>query len=290
MRKVIRNFVVVALVFRSSQLFSSDIACSISVDKKLFLKCENVWLTVTVTNTTSKSLHINAPLPSSSCLKLVIKNLQGKEFRRFERSPFSSWNHREKLLPGKSVQETFPLLPTFGTASEGESRPFYFLYVATSYFPPENYAVTAEYESGVGKVVSNTVNFEVVEPTGSEKDALASFVAAVQRQYENDAEGSATLLKTFAERYPQSAYAPMALYEVARALQFRDKKKAIDAANYLMEKYPNTYSGRDGQIFALGRLPAQQHYELLQSSLRKFPNTIVGKNAEKTLKALSKQQ
>jgi hypothetical protein len=82
----------------------------------------------------------------------------------------------------------------------------------------------------------------------------------------------------------------MALYEIVQVYQFRDKKKAIDAAVYLIEKYPDTYSARDALSFAVGRLSSRQQHELLQSTIRKFPNTIVGTSAVKTLRALGEQK
>jgi hypothetical protein len=218
-------------------------------------------------------------------MKVIIKNASGNLF------PISSWTHpanvRYNLAAKESLKETCGLLPEHSVAPTTIIRPHW---PTTNFFPVGKYTIQAEYESGVGKVVSNTVNFEVVGPTGGEKEALTSFVAAVQRQFENDNVGSALSLKAVADKYPQSVYAPMALYEIVQVYQFRDKKKAIDAAVYLIEKYPDTYSARDALSFAVGRLSSRQQHELLQSTIRKFPNTIVGTSAVKTLRALGEQK
>ena len=146
---------------------------------------------------------------------------------------------------------------------------------------------------------SNVLEMEVVQPTGDEKKALALFEEAYRlhwscgdKEIEKWEEAFYGYLE-LADRFPRSAYAPVALrLALARGNIIGDKRILMAVAKKLIEKY------RASPYLALAFLYLVDHYKLLQDKagaieymkelIEKHPNTGISERAEYWLEKIEK--
>jgi len=267
------------LFFISVSLFSGDIDFDISLSKKSFLEREPIWVKCYVKNNGSipenilKIRHAFVFHPTSEDINNYLSNISIR---------FSLADEPLTILnPEESMEILVNLLEYY--SSLGKSR-----ISGTNIYSlnPGRYKLYARYytrwdeKDGREDIYSDTLEFEVRPPFGEEKEALKLFE-------ENN-------YKEVFGKYPESVYAPIALYHyfIHQRVLSRHKKQRKENVNELLmqqlERYPDspTIQYVDLQIFLqsqsdMGML--KEGRSRIRSILEKKPNSHAAKMIEEIL-------
>jgi tetratricopeptide (TPR) repeat protein len=241
--------------------------------KDTYLLREPIWIKLTTTNVSVDTQEASL----SGLTGMVITSDVGNTYRSHVHS--GSYIKYPSFVP---YTYDFDLLNYYG---EKECK----IHVRY-YLPPGKYEI---YHQVLSNVRSNTFNFEVLEPTGDELEAMRMLKEGYELTYVQKKHASSIKqFKKIVDKFPNSIYAPLALRQ--QALRYnhslKNKREAISTYRKIVTEYPTSRMAIEviGNIEVLYmNLKDREGCEKeLQSLIKKYPNTEISKEAEDRLRKL----
>ncbi|RKY56766.1 MAG: hypothetical protein DRP89_00735 [Candidatus Neomarinimicrobiota bacterium] len=217
------------LVFPLS-IYSQDIELTISLNKNEYLLGESIWMRVNLTNNRKDSVYVNL---SEIINAAYLENSSGNRIP--SNVTISFWRpNRPDTGPGVTRKAMADIVPYFARHDTS---------LKMRLFDVDNYSIYVFYDNKA--VVSNTVNFSVVEPEGIEKEVFKQYKEGYNLWFKKKENiKAASHFEELAEKYSNSVYAPEALNVSANAYNIGkeiDLQKSISAYKKILFNYPNSY-------------------------------------------------
>lgn len=273
------------LFFISLSLFSGDIDFNISLSKKSFIEREPIWVKCQVKNNGSAPRNVLSI--RYSIIRGTVFYLFSEDTNAYLQDVSLKYSYGYELLtilnPGESMESFVNILEYYSSPSKSRLS-------GTNIYSlnPGRYKLCARYNTrwhekdGREDIYSDTLEFEVMPPSGEEKGALRLLE---ESNY-----------KEVFERYPGSVYAPLALYRyfIRQCVSSQHKKQRKENVNELLmqqlEKYPDspTIQYVDLQIFLksqsdMGML--KEGRSRIKNILEKNPNSYAAKMIKEILES-----
>jgi tetratricopeptide (TPR) repeat protein len=271
---------VVLFVFASSEA-GEKLKIEIWTDKAEFLTHEPIVVHYTVTNIGDSMAYLNFQMIEED---FVIEDENGNRYRSHIRGTYVGG---QLFAPGETYTDNLDIGGCYGVNGVGD----YTCYVHSYPFFYSN----AEFLN------SNTIEFKVIKPKGEEEKALHLFLEAEKLEWARSEAGGPDLSKEelaflkyqeLADKYPQSVYAPKALYAAVGVYFYsRDLKQrrlVIPVCLRLIQEYPESY------LFQLAFTQLLHTYEMvkdkedavktLKELIRKHPDTKISEEAQRRLR------
>lgn len=148
-----------------------------------------------------------------------------------------------------------------------------------------------------GKYKSNILEFDVIDPEGAELKAMRLLKQGYNLRNEKKGEEAAKKFREIVERYPQSDYAPTAIYSEISTYQIylEDADKAQERRYELIEKYPASGSAR-AQVAGVawyhinekGIRGKADACEALLDLIRKYPDSRIVDRAKNEIQSIER--
>ena len=159
--------------------------------------------------------------------------------------------------------------------------------------PIGKYRVYLEIEYGAEKISkSNTIEFEIVEPSGKEKLAYDELMVADSLYRLKNFEATCQKWVDISRKYPESVYAPSILSRALTIYKFTDadKSKLVDLSREFIDKFPNSHFMNDPLNMLLDYYQSKKDKngfrEELNTLIKKYPGSKVSQLAEQRLKII----
>lgn len=268
-------FVLLAFICAWTDISAQQLQLHVSLEDTTYLMCEPIWLDVELINISEDTVRVwGFGFPGGRHLKVVLTDEQD------DKIPFRyQLNYRDMfgfiLDPGETYFEAFSLSEIFWNY---DTPTVSFRSRRTSSLAPGSYHINAQYQPRYGSdtISIDPIHFEVVEPTGFEREALDLFLEINRSWDKSDHDKAYELLNKLEATHPKSVYLERAYMQVF---------------NYdvLLEKKPNTG-------YLLGRLHTlvneitdeQQKREFLEGIIHRHPGTRTAKYAEQELRRIQR--
>lgn len=157
------------------------------------------------------------------------------------------------------------------------------------YLPTEKY--TIHYQ--LGKLTKSEVHhIEIVQPKGDELKAMKLLKDSYNLVIEKKTNKAIDKLDQLISKFPESVYAPHALWEMAGKYKIfiKDIQKTKETYQKLVDDYPHSRELIDALSNLVNAYVAQKDkagcVSYLNSLIQKYPNTDIAREAEKQLEKL----
>lgn len=271
---------------------AKDLSFQITLNKDTFLLMEPIYAEWTVNNLSGKQIKFDYPDPFQGNLKYHITGPGGKEW--------TSHATMDWIRPFYYV-----LMPndSFSNAYRGKYDNF-FNVVNLFTMPAGEYSLRAVIKKGtfVGQpeLQSNEVKFVIKEPINDEKIAYEDFIKLIKTPGGTRGE-YAIVSEMFINKHPNSAYTPYILHMLMseQRIVLNDNIRSKNTAKYLIENFNNHPEGCEALYYILHDYDKdnrkKQYFknkkeglEYLKTISAKYPETRIGKFAQRTLKRVGK--
>lgn len=294
---IIKNFTVSLLICFTVGFVSkvNILETEIWADKTEYLVGESISVEYRIKNTSDTTIGMNIENIGSY---LDVKDEQGQSLTKGEGYPSPEWllhisyNYPDLLEPGEEHKGSINLADVYGLIYAGE----YTCYLRNPYCTREHVLVLTE-------ATSNTIDINVKNPSGEEKEALDMFLEVERIRTDLDNKDTSALKATttsflkyqeVANTYPFSLYAPWSLKAAIDlyldSKDLNERRKIIPLCKRLIEDYP------DFHYFARTFADLVGTYEILKDKegaittmeelIKKHPNSRISERAEYWLKKI----
>ncbi len=226
---------IIFLFFISFPMFSGDIEFKISLNKETFIERESIWVKCQVRNngsTPQNVLSVKHPIIRGMVFYLISED-SNSYLQDVSIKYFSAYEVLTILNPGESMESFANILEYYSSPNKSPLS-------GTNIYSlnPGRYKLFARYytrwhgKDGREDIYSDTLKFEVIPPTGEEKEALELLEKGKHEE--------------LFEKYPESVYAPFSLhrylvYECAiSSLKRQEREEITKILMRQLEKYPNS--------------------------------------------------
>lgn len=264
----------------------SNLVFTLANEKREYLECESIFLTVALQNVGAHSLRVNRMQQGAGTLRFIVRDREGRVFGTRGGAPYLN-SEQFNLAVDEVYELNLNLIPTYGT---GSHLP---VLQTERFLPAGGYTVQGVFFSGSDTLYSNEVSFQVIPPRGIEKDALDSFKDALSYANGTPAGHSEEIqrLRSMAMQYPQSVYTASAFMEIVQTFEYGlfDKRAAKSVALQLIDRYPNDTHAISALRYVLTQeANAETRAELLRSIASRYIDTRVGRKAKAIEQIISK--
>jgi len=271
------------LLFFLMGLCSTSVAgleISISSQKSTFLLLEPVLVRYQVKNIGPDSIKFRkSAIPTS----FIVTDSKNKKYH----SNFSGsyLGLPPAFGPGESVEGAVDL-NIYGKRVTKSS--------STSALPIGKYKAYLEIKLyGVNKkAMSNTIELEVVEPSGKEKEAYRGILAADSLRMLKQKEASYKKMLEVYRNYPRSVYNQYAFVQALVKYPFDDKRERAELSREFIEKYPNSEYLDDVLFIIFSYYQSKKdkigYEEGLKLLIEKYPGTEVSRKAKNRLETIDR--
>lgn len=292
--KLIKLFIISGILLSINiSAKAQDWDLEISLEKQNFMLHESIWLDVTLTNITSNSIKTDGiGVPNHSGFTIEIRDKTGN-ILEYTGPQWSMFTGYEKNLIESAEKQyiSIDLLKSFGII-EGSSG----YSVQKRYFPflpVGSYTVQAHFDG----VSSNVLSFDILEPSGEEKEALELMVDARSLWKRRDHAPSGRKYQEVIDKYPNSVYAETCLRKARVYTDNRIKKYFREGIEYdeigiykeLLQKFPNSGSSRDWLFVITKDMDQTEKEKYIDEAIQNNPNTRVAKFAKQMLQGIPKK-
>ncbi len=289
------NFLVIFGIILSinNTILAQDWNFEIKLSKQSYILHEKIWLDATITNITSESIRTNGIVaPNHLGFIIEIKDNSGNiiEYTGPVWS-FASGPGTYLIKSGEYQYKCFDLLKSFGDI-KGTSG-YLVQYQYFPFLPIGNYTVQAQFEG----VTSNEQTFDVIEPIGTEKEALELMVDAWSLWKQRDNDPSGRKYQEIIDKFPNSVYAETCL-ENARVYTDNTIEKyfregiaydKIGLYKELLQKFPNSGNSIDWLNAIIHDMDQAEKEKVINKTLENHPNTRIAKFAKQMLLRMPKK-
>lgn len=208
----------------------------IELSKQNYLLNENIWLDVTITNITPDTLKSACIINSRGCgFKYIVKDSLGNNIDYTGPYTGARYNPEAYLIePGEQIYRCFNLRYLYYSIRENSGR---YTIRGIIDLPFEN-------ECYFDNPTSNELSFNIVEPSGEEKEASELITKA--RELSSSRDSSEQYYQELLDNYPNSVYAEESFRHVLRKetvynYDIKDEQfDYIKYANMSLFRYPNS--------------------------------------------------
>ena len=261
---------------------------AIELEKQDYLIYEDIWLDLTLTNITSDSIRtVGIGTPNHRGFYVVVKDASGAELEYtgpvygFLSSP------GRLIMAGDYEYQSFNLPELFGKSNcEYEYR------APSSYLPAGRYSVQANFDGAV----SNIIFFGIVEPSGSELEALKLLDRARAILITGEPiHLGVPIYQELLDKYPNSVYAEKSYKYTLKDSQA--SRAAIESGTFdwraytldMLEKFPNSGTARGRLQWLIEDLEKESREEVLDEFIQTKPNTRCAKCSRQMLKQIKQK-
>lgn len=226
---------IIFLSFFNLSLFSGDIEFKIFLNKETFIERESIWVKCQVRNngsTPKNVLSVKHPIIRGTVFYLISED-SNSYLQDVSIKYSSAYEVLTILNPGE-------IMESFANLLEYYSSPGKLHLSGTNIYSLNTgrYKLFARYytrwhgKDGREDIYTDTLKFEVIPPTGEEKEALKLLEKGKYKE--------------LFEKYPESVYAPFALHRYLvygcgiSSLKKQEREKLIKVLMRQLEEYPNT--------------------------------------------------
>jgi len=252
---------------------SSSLRLEISAEKSRYLVGEPIWIDMVLKNVSQDTVVIGHRVvrPEYGNLKFLIVG-DGDTLQYAD--GFAMFISRSmNLPPGGELRDQFDVLEYYGKCGEGTMG-------FEMFFDPGVYSIRAR---AFRSVTSNTLEVEVVEPSGQEAEIYRVFheaaVLRAQKRYDEAAEKLHALLPS-AE---QSPYRDKLYYMLIRILS-DDKARRGRLAERVLRDYPNSRYARPCALRAFSNMTRAEAEKFVTSLESAAPGTRAAVEARRLLR------
>jgi hypothetical protein len=285
--KLALTFFILGLSLGFSACGASDgLQIRVWTDKDQFLVYEPIPVMVEIKNISDSALFLNL---GEVAEHLVIKDELDKGYgTRLKGSSIGG----DRLGPDEIRHASLDICGQYGVRTPGE-------YSCHINLPPDPYFYPPRY----GWTESNTITIKVVEPKGTEKEALNLFQEAEQLRHARSEAGGPDLAKKelgflkyqeLVDKYPETFYAPKALrIAIGAYVHSREhRRRVIPVCVRLIEQYPNSYYWGSGFSHLIGTYEVLKDkagaIKTMQELIKKHPDTKIAQRASEQLEKIEK--
>lgn len=279
------------IVLRALIANADDLTFKIALNKDTFSLMEPIYTEWTVYNLTPNQIKFDYPYPFQGNLKYYITGPGGK-----------GWESRGTMDWIRPFYYVLMPNDSFSNSYRGMYDNFFNVFNLFT-MPAGEYSLKAVIKKGtfVGQpeLQSNEVKFVIKEPINDEKVAYADFIKLIKIHGGTRGE-YARVSEMFINKHPNSAYTPYVLHMLmAEQLVLHDYIATKKTANYLVNNFSNLPEGCSGIYYLLNDYDKdnrkkkyfknkKEGLEYLKTIAAKYPNTRIGKFANRTLKRVEK--
>jgi len=247
---------------------AQSLRLDIGLSDTTYYVCQSIWLDAILTNISEDTVRIfGFEFPGGDLLNIVLTDESGDTLRPgFPGAFLVDWQG-VLLYPKETYYETFDLTYIFVYQGPVPGNPAF-------QQPPSlaagRYEVYAEYPAGESKLSTPKLTFEVVEPTGAEREAFGLYVEAYRSRKRKDDSLAVQQLNKLVTDYPKSVYAEKAYLRLHKD-------------DELLEKCPD--SGYHRRLRGrIDKLSEEEKQRFLQKVIKEHPNTRSARFAEQLLR------
>jgi hypothetical protein len=230
----------------------------IGLSKQTYLAREPIWLDAVATNISSDTVRSwGFGPPCLESFHIEVRDSLGKVLPYT--GPMWDYVRGDGFLMGPNEQYygCYDLVYLFASSR---------IHFWFGLIPPGKYSVRAGYEGAVTQEIS----FEIVEPTGQEKEVYQMLIKAFEIA------PNSPVFREVVERYPKSVYAETAFRELFRRSE-------------LLKRFPNSGYTEISLSAATRELSREAKHEYLSEVINEYPETRAAKFAKQMLKMLEKE-
>jgi hypothetical protein len=231
----------------------------ISLSKQTYLLREPIWLDAVLTNISSDTVRSwgMAP-PCFESFHIEVRDSLGKKLAYT--GPMWDYVRGDGFLmdPNEQYYGCYDLVYLFASSR---------IHFWFGLIPPGKYSVRGRYDDAL----SQEIGFEIVEPTGQEREVCQMLVEAFES-------GAKTWhFREVVERYPKSSvYGETAFERLYRGSEF-------------VKQFPNSGYAETSLTAATRELSREAKHEYLSAVINEYPETRAAKFARRMLMMLEKQ-
>jgi len=255
----------------SNYIHAQQISCRLTIEKYIYLTGENVMFEFEIINNGANLREVYYPiLGQQEIFKLEVVDDKGK-FYRYKGFPLSEGKPEKRTVQaGDIVQVQNSISGWYGDRDA--------LNQEVGILSAGKYYVRAIYRPlGQDSIMSNKVEFTVVNPTGDEVKAFElwrqTFYIVAGTEYERVIE----LLKQLIDAHPTSAYRPGAFPRLILSLiMVGDTTNARKYLQKLLNLYPNSIFSWQGVLGYAWKMNKKERIALYEEISQKYPGTRIG--------------
>jgi hypothetical protein len=257
----------------------AKVSVRIDIEKSRYLLLEPVFVHYQVVNQGYDTVTITPP---DIAMQFVVLDSETKIW--LPQAVPDYFDPYRVIKPGEKIEATIDLLG-YGRAL---SRMSY-----TPALPANRYTAYLVLETVQGsRITSNTIEFEVVEPTGVEKTAMAFILNADSLVILKNREAAYGSILRLYQEYPRSVYAPYAFFRSTLLFPFGDRKELLELCRNFIQRYTDSYYTSSALSTIVGYYIAQNDTSGAVDELRHFiieyPNSRVSESARQRLSSLGR--
>ncbi|MGB7060810.1 MAG: hypothetical protein WBF13_00475, partial [Candidatus Zixiibacteriota bacterium] len=172
-------FTICVLVLSAAVAQAQDLKLEIGLSDTTYYICQSIWLDAQLTNISEDTVRVQTfKFPGGDILNVVVRNENGDTLRSVWHAQFLDWSGFI-LNPEETYYEAFDLADIFHNY---EVAPEFPAFQWTPSLAPGRYEVSAEYRFRHNRVGTPKITFEVIEPTGTGRQAFELYVEAYKNQ------------------------------------------------------------------------------------------------------------
>jgi len=261
-------FTICVLVLSSAVAQAQDLKLEISLSDTTYYVCQSIWLDAELTNISDDTVRVQTfKFPGGDILNVVLRSENGDTLRSVWHAQLLDWSGFV-LNPEKTYYEALDLADVFHNY---EVAPEFPAFQWTPSLAPGKYEVSAEYQFRHNKVGTPKIAFEVIEPTGTQRQALELYVQAYRNQKRKNYSLAKQQLNSLITSYPKSVYAEKAYWRV-------------HGNEELLEKCPDSGYHQGHLRTAIDKMSNEEKQRFLQEVIKDHPKTRSAKFAEQMLR------
>lgn len=247
---------------------AQSLRLDIGLSDTTYYVCQSIWLDAILTNISEDTVRtLEFKFPGGDILNVALTNERGDTLRPVYHFAFLDWSG-VLLNPEETYYETFDLADIFHNYEVvPESSAFQF----TPPLAPGRYQVSAEYRSRHNRVGTPKITFEVIELTGSERQAFELYVEAYKNQNRKNYSLAKQQLNKLITSYPKSVYAEKAYW-------------AFHRDDELLEKCPDSGYHQGHLRTKIDKMSKEEKQRFLQKVIKEHPKTRSARFAEQLLR------
>jgi hypothetical protein len=259
----------------NSDTYAQSFSLRVNIDKRDYFLKEGIYILVTITNTSTEPILVRDFSPFNGKLKINIQNDEGRVFPCKIRIYDLPVSIGILLMPNDSLVYPTGLCQYWG--DNDTPSPLF------RHFSEDKYKLMATYTQAEKSSVSNAIVFNVIQPSGADREEYERLFNAEKFQSSLNRREIIQAFELFVADKHNSIYIKDALYflYLIYSVSEGDREAGKLYRGTLLSKYPNTLIALTN-IFGI---PPEEYEELIQKkyipeNLDKDATTLIGRYNE----------
>ncbi len=262
------------MMFSSITVTAQQFSFDLSLEKQDYLLNETIWLDATLTNISTSPLNTDGiAAPEHGGLTLKIINESGKLLDYT--GPLWLFAKGEVgyylLEPGDKQYNCFGLNYLYGVSQDDIDRTILGSYFPQ--FPVGSYTIQGVFEG----VKSNLLSFNVIEPSGDEKEVFDLLIAGSSSWRKSDRIPAGNKFQEILDRFPNTVYGETCFHLAKTNLGTLD---GMDLTKQKLERFPNSGSAKGWLNAIIANLDKTKKEAVFNKTISDNPNSRAAKFAK----------